>query len=173
MRPSASSRDARYYFMYKLREVYTALKMNITTEASKLMSEDQFDVRKASNLKMQFKHVMHFKGPYFAEMINLFVIFICLTFFRHHFLRKHAYLCLNWILRRVRRTLEISHLRPFNNNIYRLYRKSHSECKIIWIEKIPYFIKKTYAETLSDKQWTETTNRNRILFENVLSTRMQ
>ena len=30
------------YFMYKLREVFITLKMNIMTEASKLMSEDQF-----------------------------------------------------------------------------------------------------------------------------------
>ena len=43
-------------FMYKLREVFTVLKMDIMTEASKLMSEDQFDVRKGPNLKMQFKH---------------------------------------------------------------------------------------------------------------------
>ena len=42
--------------MYKLRKVFIALKMNITTEASKLMNEDQFDVRKGPNLKMQFKH---------------------------------------------------------------------------------------------------------------------
>ena len=46
----------KFYFMFKLREVYTALKMNITTETSILMSEDQFDVRKGPNLKMQFKH---------------------------------------------------------------------------------------------------------------------
>ena len=45
-----------FYFMYKLREVFTALKMNIMTEASKLMSEDQFDVRKGLNLKMHFIH---------------------------------------------------------------------------------------------------------------------
>ena len=45
-----------FHFMYKLREVFTALKMNIMTEASKLMSEDQFDVRKGPKLKMQFKH---------------------------------------------------------------------------------------------------------------------
>ena len=44
------------YFMYQLREVFTALKMNIMAEALKLMSEDQFDVRKGPNLKMQFKH---------------------------------------------------------------------------------------------------------------------
>ena len=42
--------------VFKLREVFTALKMNIMTEASKLMSKDQFDVRKGPNLKMQFKH---------------------------------------------------------------------------------------------------------------------
>ena len=46
----------KFYFMYELREVFTALKMNIMTEASKLMSEDQFNVRKGQNLKMQFKH---------------------------------------------------------------------------------------------------------------------
>ena len=43
-------------FMYSLRVVFTALKMNIRTEASKLMSKDQFDVRKVPNLKMHFKH---------------------------------------------------------------------------------------------------------------------
>ena len=42
--------------MYKLREVFTVLRMNIMTEASKFMSEDQFDVKKGPNLKMQFKH---------------------------------------------------------------------------------------------------------------------
>ena len=42
--------------IYKLREVLTVLKMNIMKEDSKLMSEDQFDVRKGPNLKMQFKH---------------------------------------------------------------------------------------------------------------------
>ena len=46
-----------FYLMFKLREVFTVLKMNIMTEASKLMSNDQFDVRKGPNLKMQFKHV--------------------------------------------------------------------------------------------------------------------
>ena len=46
----------KFYFMYKLRNVFTAIKMNIRTEASKLMSEDQFDVRKGPHLKMQFKH---------------------------------------------------------------------------------------------------------------------
>ena len=45
--------------MYKLGEVFTALKMNIMKEASKLMSEDQFDVRKGPNLKMQFKHAFY------------------------------------------------------------------------------------------------------------------
>ena len=45
-----------FYLMDKLREVFTALTMNIMTEASKLMSEDQFNVRKGPNLKMQFKH---------------------------------------------------------------------------------------------------------------------
>ena len=55
----------KFYFMYQLREVFTTLKMNIMTEASKLkMSEDQFDVRKSPNLKMQLN--MYFKGLYFA-----------------------------------------------------------------------------------------------------------
>ena len=45
-----------FYCMYKLREVFTALKINTMTKASKLMSGDQFDVRKGPNLKMQFKH---------------------------------------------------------------------------------------------------------------------
>ena len=35
------------------------------------------------------------------------------------------------------------------------------------------FIKILYAEKLSDKQWKETTNRNRIWLENVLPTWMQ
>ena len=61
---------AKKKIMYKLREVFTALKINITTEASKLMPEDQFDVRKGPNLKM------HFRGPYFTEMINSFGISI-------------------------------------------------------------------------------------------------
>ena len=45
----------KVYFMYKLSEVFTNLKMNITTEASKFMCEDKVDVRKGPNLKMQFK----------------------------------------------------------------------------------------------------------------------
>ena len=40
-----------FYFTYTLREVFPTVKMNIMTEASKLMSEDQFDVRKGPNLK--------------------------------------------------------------------------------------------------------------------------
>ena len=48
----------KFYLMYELREVFTALKMNVMTEALKLMSEDQFDVRKGPNLKMQFKRAM-------------------------------------------------------------------------------------------------------------------
>ena len=46
----------KFYFMYKLREVFSALKMNIMKEALELMSEDQFDIRKGPNLKIQFKH---------------------------------------------------------------------------------------------------------------------
>ena len=60
--------------MYKLKEVFTFLKLNITTGASKFMSEDQFDVREGLNLKMQFKCA--FICPYFAEMINPYGIFI-------------------------------------------------------------------------------------------------
>ena len=45
-----------FYFLYKLREVFTVFKMNVMTEASKLMFENQFDVRKGPHLKMQFKH---------------------------------------------------------------------------------------------------------------------
>ena len=44
------------------------------------------------------------------------------------------------------------------------------ECQVICIERLPYFIKITYAETLSDKSLTGTTNRNRIWLENVLPT---
>ena len=46
----------KFYFMFKLREFFTTLNMNNTTEASKLMSDDQYDVRKGPNLKMLFKH---------------------------------------------------------------------------------------------------------------------
>ena len=53
----------KFYFMYKLREVFTVLKMNIDTKASKFISEDQFDVRKGPNLKMQFKRA--FQMPIF------------------------------------------------------------------------------------------------------------
>ena len=81
----------KFYFMYRLKEVFTDLKMNIMTEASKLMSEDQFDVRKGPNLKIYVN--MHLK-----VRIPLIGISICLTFFRHYFIRKHAKLCLNWIL---------------------------------------------------------------------------
>ena len=42
--------------MSKLKKVFAALKMNIITEALKLMFEGQFDVRKGPNFKMQFKH---------------------------------------------------------------------------------------------------------------------
>ena len=45
-----------FYVIYKLREVFTDIKMSIITEASKLMFEDKFDVRKGQNLKMQLKH---------------------------------------------------------------------------------------------------------------------
>ena len=44
--------------MYKLRKIFTALKINIMTEALKLMSGDPFDVRRGPNLKMQFKHAI-------------------------------------------------------------------------------------------------------------------
>ena len=40
----------KFYFMYSL--VFTVLKMSITTEASKFMSKEQFDVRKDPNLKI-------------------------------------------------------------------------------------------------------------------------
>ena len=46
----------KFYYMYKLREVFTALKINIMKEASKLLSEDQFNVRKGLYLKMQFDY---------------------------------------------------------------------------------------------------------------------
>ena len=41
--------------MYKLREVFTVHKMTIMTDASKFMSEDQFDVGKGPNLLVQLK----------------------------------------------------------------------------------------------------------------------
>ena len=65
----------KFYFMYKLKEAFTTLKMNIMTEALKFMSEDQFDNRKGLNLKMQLN--IHFKGPYFAKLMNSFGIYIC------------------------------------------------------------------------------------------------
>ena len=46
------------YVIYKLREAFTAIKTSIITEASKLMFEDRFDVRKGQNLKMQLKHAV-------------------------------------------------------------------------------------------------------------------
>ena len=45
----------KFYFMYNLGEAFIVLKMSIMTEASKVMSKEQFDVRKGPNLKMQFK----------------------------------------------------------------------------------------------------------------------
>ena len=45
---------SKLYFMYKLREVFTVSTLNITIEALKFMSEDQFDVRRGPNLKLQF-----------------------------------------------------------------------------------------------------------------------
>ena len=54
----------KFYFMYKLREVFTVLKMNVMTEAVKVMSQDQFDVSKGPNLKMQFKRA--FQRPIFC-----------------------------------------------------------------------------------------------------------
>ena len=61
---------SKLYFIYtcKLREVFAVFKINITIEASKFMSKDQFDVRKGPNLKLQLN--MHFRCPYFAEMLN-------------------------------------------------------------------------------------------------------
>ena len=44
------------FIFYKLSEVFSAPKMKIMTEVSKLMSEDQFNVRKGPYLKMQSKH---------------------------------------------------------------------------------------------------------------------
>ena len=38
--------------------MFTDIKMSIITEASKLMFEDRFDVRKGQNLKMQLKHAV-------------------------------------------------------------------------------------------------------------------
>ena len=46
----------KFYLMCKLKKVFTGLKLTTMTEALKFMSEDQFDVRKGPNLKMQFKH---------------------------------------------------------------------------------------------------------------------
>ena len=40
----------KFYFMYNLKEVFTVLKMSFTTEVSKFMSKEQFEVRKGPNL---------------------------------------------------------------------------------------------------------------------------
>ena len=64
-----------FYFMYKLRDVFTTLKMNSMTEASKLMPEDQFYVRRVQNLKMYLN--MHVKSPFYAILINSFGNVIC------------------------------------------------------------------------------------------------
>ena len=45
----------KFYFMFNLGEAFTVLKMSIMTEASKVMSKEQFHVRKGPNLKMLFK----------------------------------------------------------------------------------------------------------------------
>ena len=50
-----------FYVIYKLREVFTYIKMSIITEASKSIFEDRFDVRKGQNLKMHLN--MLFKDP--------------------------------------------------------------------------------------------------------------
>ena len=57
---SMFSQDAnaflQFLFYVYITRGLTTLKMNIMTEASKLMSEDQFYIRRGPNLKMQFKH---------------------------------------------------------------------------------------------------------------------
>ena len=42
----------KFYFMYKVIEVFTVLKMNIMTKASK------FDVRKGPHLQIKFKRAL-------------------------------------------------------------------------------------------------------------------
>ena len=44
-----------FYFKFKFREIF---KMNTMTEASKLMSGDEFDIRKGPTLKMQLRHAL-------------------------------------------------------------------------------------------------------------------
>ena len=61
--------------MYTLRDIFTTVKMNITTEASKFMYEDRLGVRKGPNLKLHVN--AHFKGLNFAEMTNRYGISIC------------------------------------------------------------------------------------------------
>ena len=53
----------KFYCIYKLKWFFIVLKTNSTTKASKFMSEDQFDVWKGPNLKMQFKRA--FQMPKF------------------------------------------------------------------------------------------------------------
>ena len=53
----------KFYFMYILIEALNVLRMNITTEASKVLPQDQFDVSQGPNSKMQFKRA--FQRPVF------------------------------------------------------------------------------------------------------------
>ena len=57
-----------FYFISKCKNVFKALKMNITTKAGKLKSTDQFDSRRVKIWKRNFE--MHFKGLKFAQMIT-------------------------------------------------------------------------------------------------------
>ena len=51
------SRDMNALLQF-LCYIFTDIKMSIITEASKLIFEDRFDVRKGQNLKMQLKHAV-------------------------------------------------------------------------------------------------------------------
>ena len=45
-------------FMSKCKNVFKALKMNITTKAGKLKSTDQFDSRRGQNWKKQLRNTL-------------------------------------------------------------------------------------------------------------------
>ena len=56
--------------MSKYKQIFRALKLNITTKAVKLKSTDQFDSRRGQNFKMQFRGAF-----FFVHYISLCVLF--------------------------------------------------------------------------------------------------
>ena len=45
----------KFYFVYRLGEVFTVLEINLTPEVFEFMSGEQFDAKKGP-LKIKFKH---------------------------------------------------------------------------------------------------------------------